>query len=71
MVGVMMQAALDRGLSRVVGRYLPTAKNALVKDLYPRLGFTPIEGSGAPGETAWEYRLDLRPVLANRFIRVE
>lgn len=71
MVGVMMQAALDRGLDRVVGRYLPTAKNALVKDLYPRLGFTPIEGSGAPGETAWEYRLDLRPVLANRFIRVE
>jgi FkbH-like protein len=71
MVGVMMQAAIDRGLSRVVGRYLPTAKNALVKDLYPRLGFTPIEGSGAPGETAWEYRLDLRPVLANRFIRVE
>jgi FkbH-like protein len=71
MVGVMMQAALDRGLSRVLGRYLPTAKNALVKDLYPRLGFTPIEATGAPGETAWEYRLDLRPVLANRFIRVE
>ncbi len=71
MVGVMMQAALDRGLTRVVGRYLPTAKNGLVRELYPRLGFSPIEGSGAPGETAWEYRLDLLPVLANRFIRVE
>ena len=71
MVGVMMQAALDRGLTRVVGRYLPTAKNGLVRELYPRLGFTPVEPSGAPGETAWEYRLDLRPVLANRFIRVE
>jgi FkbH-like protein len=71
MVGVMMEEALARGLTRVVGRYVPTAKNGLVKELYPRLGFGPLEAAGAPGETAWEYRLDERPVLANRFIRVE
>ncbi len=72
MVGVMMQAALDRGLTRVVGRYLPTAKNGLVRELYPRLGFDPVEVDGAPeGATTWEYSLAARPVLANRFIRVE
>lgn len=72
MVGVMMQAALDRGLTRVTGRYLPTAKNGLVKDLYARLGFARVEAAGLPdGATAWEYSLAERPVLANRFIRVE
>ena len=71
MVGVMMQAALDRGLTRVVGRYLPTAKNGLVREVYPRLGFTLVAPPGAAGETTWEYRLDLLPVLANRFSRVE
>ncbi len=71
MVGVVMQAALDHGLTRVVGRYLPTAKNGLVRELYPRLGFTLVAPSVSNGETTWEYRLDLLPVLANRFIRVE
>jgi FkbH-like protein len=27
------------GASRLIGEYVPTAKNALVRDLYPRLGF--------------------------------
>ena len=37
----LLEAARARGLSRVVGRYEPTAKNILVKDLYARLGFMP------------------------------
>ena len=71
MIGAMMEAALRRRLTRVVGRYIPTAKNGLVRELYPRLGFTPAaEAPRAEGETVWEYRLDLLPVLSNRFIRV-
>ncbi|WP_405163428.1 HAD-IIIC family phosphatase [Nocardia sp. NBC_01499] len=31
--------ALAQGSSRLVGRYLPTARNALVRDLYPGHGF--------------------------------
>jgi predicted enzyme involved in methoxymalonyl-ACP biosynthesis len=27
------------GVTRLVGAYLPTAKNDVVADLYPRLGF--------------------------------
>jgi FkbH-like protein len=35
------------GARRLIGEYSPTAKNALVADLYPRLGFTEISRSGA------------------------
>jgi predicted enzyme involved in methoxymalonyl-ACP biosynthesis len=28
------------GARRLIGEYRPTAKNALVRELYPRLGFT-------------------------------
>jgi len=71
MIGAMMEAALRRRLTRVVGRYIPTAKNGLVRELYPRLGFTPApEAPRAEGETVWAYSLDLLPVLSNRFIRV-
>lgn len=30
---------------KIIGEYLPTAKNAMVKELYPNLGFVPIEGA--------------------------
>jgi predicted enzyme involved in methoxymalonyl-ACP biosynthesis len=41
--------ARARALSarRLVGEYAPTAKNALVRDLYPRLGFKEIGHNGA------------------------
>jgi FkbH-like protein len=34
------------GASRLVGEYRPTAKNALVRELYPRLGFSEIGRDG-------------------------
>jgi len=33
------------GARRLMGEYLPTAKNDVVADLYPRLGFAPSEGA--------------------------
>ena len=36
----IVQLARSRGCSRVVGTYLPSPKNAMVRDLYPDLGFT-------------------------------
>ncbi len=38
-------AARARGRTRLVGEYLPTAKNELVRDFYQRLGFTERTGS--------------------------
>lgn len=42
----LLDEAKRLGCSRIVGRYVPTAKNALVKDLYASLGFVP---SGTDG----------------------
>lgn len=70
MCGLLMEAAKSRGLQRLRGRYLPTAKNGLVKDLYPRLGFEPRPG-GSGGETVWEYSLKTQPALRNEFVALE
>jgi predicted enzyme involved in methoxymalonyl-ACP biosynthesis len=39
MADAMVRAARERGIRTIVGEYRPTPKNALVADLYPRLGF--------------------------------
>lgn len=44
-VDKILHTALDQGFRKVVGEYLPTPKNAMVKDLYERMGFTRISGS--------------------------
>jgi FkbH-like protein len=49
-------AARGAGASFLTGRYIPTAKNAMVADHYAKLGFEQIE-AGPGGETVW--RLDL------------
>ena len=55
MLAYLAQQARAQGCSRLIGEFVPTAKNSPVADLYPRLGF--IEDSVADGVT--RYRLDL------------
>ncbi len=43
-LAVVAETAQAMGASRLVGRYAPTAKNQMVADLYPRLGFVPLAG---------------------------
>lgn len=70
MCGTLMQAARERGLTRLRGRYLPTAKNGMVADLYPSLGFKDC-GSTQPGETVWEYDLSSQPLIQCPLVRLE
>jgi FkbH-like protein len=49
-------AARAAGARRLVGRYLPTAKNRMVADHYGKLGFTLVEGSPEQGSV---WALDL------------
>lgn len=42
-LGDVTARARERGFRRLVGEYLPTAKNDLVRQLYPKLGFSEIE----------------------------
>jgi FkbH-like protein len=41
MVRGLASIARDMGAARLLGEYVPTAKNAVVAELYPMLGFTP------------------------------
>jgi predicted enzyme involved in methoxymalonyl-ACP biosynthesis len=54
---VLAQAA-QRGVTRLIGRYIPTDRNALVKDHYAKLGFAPI-GEQGDGVTVWEMSTDV------------
>ena len=55
MLDVLAERARSLGFKTIVGYYLPTAKNGMVADFYPRLGFSPAPSSaGLPeGETVW------------------
>jgi len=44
-LNTMVSEAKERGYKRIIGEYLPTPKNNMVKDHYLNLGFDPIEGS--------------------------
>jgi FkbH-like protein len=70
MCGTLMQAALERGLTRLRGRYIETAKNGMVAGLYPRLGFKDC-GAPGPGETVWEYDLRSQPSIQCPLVRLE
>lgn len=41
----MVEKAKEAGYKRIVGEYLPTVKNGMVKEHYPNLGFTKIDGA--------------------------
>ncbi len=49
-------AAREHHLQAIIGEYVPTPKNALVKDHYPNLGFVP---ASAEGDGHAFYRLEL------------
>jgi predicted enzyme involved in methoxymalonyl-ACP biosynthesis len=60
------EALAKRGAKRLVGLYRPTAKNAIVRDFYPSLGFA--AAGDEDGADLWEKLLvgsaapRLRPV---------
>ena len=44
-LNTMAEKAKAAGYKRIIGEYLPTAKNVMVAELYPQLGFTPMVGT--------------------------
>lgn len=39
----VLEEAREMGCGRIVGEYIPSSKNGMVKDFYPGLGFLPLE----------------------------
>ena len=56
MLDVLAEKAREQGLSTLQGHYYPTAKNAMVKELYRDFGFEKVSGD-EQGNTLWQ--LDL------------
>jgi FkbH-like protein len=48
----LVQQARAAGITELIGRYIPTAKNGLVRDHFSKLGFVQIE-TQPDGETMW------------------
>jgi predicted enzyme involved in methoxymalonyl-ACP biosynthesis len=46
--------ALQQGIHRIQGDYIPTAKNGIVKDHYAALGFARLS-EDADGKSSWEF----------------
>jgi FkbH-like protein len=55
----ILREAEARKVSRIVGRYIPTKANGMVKSLYKDLGFAPISADGQ--EECWELRAPFSP----------
>ena len=59
----LIEHARSQGLQTIVGRYIPTDRNALVKDHYSKLGFS-LASSLAGGETVWHLDVATAPLQA-------
>ena len=49
----ILHHARANGIRRLTGTYLPTERNAMVREHYAKLGFRPVSGE-SPGPTTWE-----------------
>jgi len=54
---VLSEQARARGITQLVGTYVPTDRNALVEDHYEKLGFAPVDVR-EDGTTVWQLPLD-------------
>lgn len=71
-LGALLKALERRGVNRVVGRCLPTAKNGMVREFFGSAGFELAEtGDGEEeGATLWRFALDGRETPQSKFVSV-
>ena len=72
MFDALVEECRSRGISRIAGAYIPTAKNQMVADHYQRLGFellrTDKPGADESGAVQWLYRIPKDYTPLNRLI---
>lgn len=56
MMDALVEAGREKGISRIMGYYYPTPKNAMVKNFYEIQGFTKVE-EDAEGNTVWQFEI--------------
>ncbi len=68
-LNILAETARARGVAEIRAAFVPTGKNAVIADLFPRLGFAPAPAE--EGEGRWTLPLAAHPVLATRIRRKE
>ena len=63
----LSEIAVERGCSRLRGTFIPSSKNGVVRDLFERLGFSPV-AEVADGQTTWIYDISEKGMPVNGFI---
>ena len=56
MLDALVNVCRDRNISKIVGRYIPTAKNSMVESLYSSLGFSQLDE--VDGVTSWSLNVE-------------
>lgn len=59
-LAILCAEAAERGIHRLIGSYLPSGRNDLVKDHYENLGFSLLERKEG-GATVWTFDVDALP----------
>jgi FkbH-like protein len=60
MLDALVERALENGVNKIYGYYVPTRKNGTVADFYSKLGFTPAPSAdSSAGESTTIWSLDL------------
>jgi FkbH-like protein len=66
MLAHLSEVAGQAGIDKIRGTYIPSAKNAIVSEIYGKHGFVRV--GGGDGATSWEYDLAGRGPIRNGFI---
>lgn len=69
MMDALVEECQKRSLKKILGIYIPTAKNALVKNHYETLGFAKVKEHD-DGATEWDFSLNSSYVNKNTVIKV-
>lgn len=69
MLDTLVHHSKCRQVETILGRYLPTAKNGMVKDFYREMGFEKVSENG-DGRTDWQFHIPVDYVCRNRHIKV-
>ena len=69
-LAAIAEEARARGAGELIGRYIPTPKNAMVRNHYEKLGFLRIECAAAGGDELWRLPLGQSAVAAPEYIEL-
>jgi FkbH-like protein len=71
-MNIAVEAARDRGVRALIADYIPTKKNTVIRELYPSLGFSPVDkDTPSNGPSRWILDLDTYSARKTHIARLE